>query len=80
MSNRAECEAVVRQLWPFVDGHLAELHRERIIAHLEHCEACRSHFDYAVEFLEAVAAAGPYTQIDMIGLEQRVIRALTEAR
>lgn len=80
MPNRAECEAVVRQLWPFVDGYIGEEHRERIIRHLEACAACRSHFDYAAEFVGAVAAVQPADEIDMNSLEQRVIRALTAAK
>jgi anti-sigma factor RsiW len=80
MSDRAECEAVVRQLWPFVDGYLDDADRERITRHLEGCDACRSHFDYAAEFLGAVAAAQPDPEMDMAELEQRVIRALTGSR
>ena len=80
MPNRAECEAVVRQLWPFLDGYIGEEHRERIIRHLEGCEACRSHFDYAAAFLGAVATVRPTEEIDMANLQQRVIRALAAAK
>lgn len=80
MSDRAECEAVVRQLWPFVDGYLDEGAREQVTRHLEGCDACRSHFDYAAEFLGAVAAIDPAPGLDMAELEQRVIRAVTSAR
>ena len=55
MPDRAECEAVVRQLWPFVDGMGVEAERGIILDHLERCSDCDSHFDFARAFLEAVA-------------------------
>jgi predicted anti-sigma-YlaC factor YlaD len=79
MLTRAECEAVVRQLWPFVDGYLGEENRERILRHLERCDSCRSHFDFAAEFLAAVAAVAPARSADLSSLERRVVRALTAA-
>jgi len=72
--NRAECEAVVRQLWPFLDGVVPERERERIVRHLEQCVACRSHFDYAEAFLRAVAATRRPGNDD--SLRTRVLSAL----
>ncbi len=76
MLNRSECEAVVRQLWPFLDGAVSEAQRERIVAHLESCINCSSHFDFAQAFLEAVALARPHLPADD-ALRQRVIGALS---
>ena len=72
--NRAECEAVVRQLWPFLDGAVPDGERARIVSHLEACAACRSHFDYAEAFLRAVAATRRPQNVE--GLRTRVLAAL----
>lgn len=57
MPNRSICEAVVRQLWPYLDGAVEESEREAIIVHLEACTMCASHFEFAQAFLDAVARA-----------------------
>jgi anti-sigma factor (TIGR02949 family) len=75
MPNRSECEAVVRQLWPYLDGAVSEAERERIITHLEGCAACTSHFDFARAFLDAVAAARPQMPANE-QLHARVLGAL----
>ena len=75
MTNRSECEAVVRQLWPYLDGIISEPQRERIVHHLERCTDCGSHFDFARAFLDAVAAAAP--RLDRSdALRDRVVHAL----
>ena len=48
------CDEVVRRLWPHLDGALPESERARVVAHLEACAGCRSHYDFAAAFLEAV--------------------------
>ena len=55
MPARSICEAVVRQLWPYLDGAVDESVREMIITHLEECTMCASHFEFAQAFLDAVA-------------------------
>ena len=75
MPSRAECEAVVRQLWPFIDGQVSESQREFIVDHLERCTACDDHFDFARAFLEAVAEAKPYFDVEQ-GLSEKVMAAL----
>lgn len=75
MSNRSECEAVVRQLWPYLDGVISEPQRERILMHLEACADCTSHFEFARAFLDAVSHAAP--QLDENeALRSRVVHAL----
>lgn len=77
MSNRSECEAVVRQLWPYLDGVISEPHRERIVRHLTLCTDCASHFDFARAFLDAVAHAAPGIELDQnAALRARVVHAL----
>ena len=58
MSNRSACETAVRQLWPYLDGVVDESARDAVIAHLEVCTKCASHFEFAQEFLHAVARTG----------------------
>jgi anti-sigma factor (TIGR02949 family) len=75
--NRTVCEAVVRQLWPYLDGAVSEEQRELIVGHLELCVNCASHFDFAQAFLDAVAAAGrSHLPVDE-SLRSRVLGALT---
>ena len=76
MSNRSECEAVVRQLWPYLDGVISEPQRERIVRHLELCADCASHFEFAGAFLDAVAATAPRLDENDV-LRHRVVHALT---
>ena len=75
-SRRTECEAIVRQLWPFVDGKLPDSDRERVTRHLEECANCLSHFDFARAFLDAVHAARPEAKDDE-ALRARVLAALS---
>ena len=73
--NRAECEAVVRRLWPFLDGALPESEREGVVAHLERCDNCTSHIDFARSFLEAVRQTRP-ADAEYAQLRTRVLGAL----
>ena len=76
-SHRSECEAIVRRLWPYLDDVLAEADKERVTRHLQECEDCLSHFDYAHAFLDAVHAARPIVEADD-ALRERVLTALTD--
>lgn len=73
--SREECEAVVRRLWPHLDGVLPDSDQERVTRHLQSCTDCRSHFDFAKAFLEAVATAQP-EEADDSALRARVLAAL----
>jgi anti-sigma factor (TIGR02949 family) len=76
-SRRSECEAIVRRLWPYVDGKLSDSDRERVTRHLEECSDCVSHFDFAKAFLDAVhAARAPLCEDE--ALRTRVIAALND--
>lgn len=74
-STRDDCETIVRRMWPYLDGALTEDDRERVIRHLEECDACTSHFRFAEEFLHAVHAAHP-DDTDFEVLRSRVGAAL----
>jgi predicted anti-sigma-YlaC factor YlaD len=72
-----DCESIVRRLWPFLDGKLAEIDRGIIVAHLADCVNCRSHFDFARAFLEAVHKVRPPAAASD-RLQARVLAALLE--
>ena len=76
MASRDECTTIVRQLWPFLDGALPDAMQARVVAHLESCVTCRSHFDYEREFLAAVRDAGAAG--DFEPLRARVVSALAD--
>lgn len=76
MPNPSACEAVVRQLWPYLDGVVDESARAGIVAHLEACSDCASHFEFAQAFLDAVARSRSDAPMDR-RLRGRVLAALT---
>jgi anti-sigma factor (TIGR02949 family) len=76
MPTRSVCESVVRQLWPYLDGAVDESARESIVAHLEACTMCASHFEFAQAFLDAVARSRADVPPDD-RLRGRVVAALT---
>lgn len=77
MPNREECEAVVRQLWPYLDGVLPDEERSGVVDHLERCVNCRSCFEFERAFLEAVRAAGGNAfEEDFEPLRSRVVGVL----
>lgn len=77
--SRLECEEVVGRLWPHLDGALPEGERERVIAHLQECTGCRSHYDFARAFLDAVHRARSEGS-EFEALRERVGRAVAAAR
>lgn len=77
--SRTECEEIVGRLWPHLDGALAEAERTRVIDHLASCTGCRSHYDFARAFLEAVRGAAS-DDAEFAGLRGRVQLTIAEAR
>ena len=76
MRDRAECEAVVRQMWGYLDGAISGAQAEIVSKHVATCVDCASHFDFAAEFLHALArTSGGRPATD--GLRTRVLEALT---
>ena len=76
MTHREECAAIVRQLWPFLDGALPVRWQARVTDHLVHCVHCRSHFDFEREFLVAVREASASLGGDDAHLRERIVGAL----
>jgi anti-sigma factor (TIGR02949 family) len=79
MRDRAECEAVVRQMWGYLDGVIPAADHDLVSSHVATCVDCAAHFDFAAEFLRAVAATGASaTATD--DLRERIVRALASER
>jgi hypothetical protein len=57
---------------------ISETEREAILVHFEQCADCESHFDFAKAFLEAVAEAKPYFEVEG-EMTEKVRAALEEA-
>ncbi len=72
---RTDCWEIVARLWPHLDGALPLAERDRVVRHLLDCTECKSHFDFAQAFLDAVHAARPDASGDD-ALRQRVVTAL----
>jgi anti-sigma factor (TIGR02949 family) len=79
MTERLDCAEVVRRLWPHLDGALPESARAGVVAHLEGCDGCRSHYDFAQAFLDAVRRASPVDR-RLEGLRARVEAAVAAER
>ena len=75
MRDRAECEAVVRQMWGYLDGAIPSERSEMVSKHIATCVDCAAHFDFAAEFLHAVARTSA-RQAAPDGLRSRVLEAL----
>ena len=76
-SGSACCESVVRRLWPFLDDALPDSERSVVASHLATCDGCRSHFDFAAAFLNAVSASGA-SIANVDALRARVVAALAD--
>ena len=74
--SRDDCGAVVRRLWPYLDGRLPESDRAIVAEHLAGCTDCRSHFDFARAFLAAVHAIRPLEEESNADLRARIMGAL----
>lgn len=76
--DRNDCEDIVRRLWPYLDGRLADGEREWVAVHLAACEECASHFGFARAFLDALHASRSEAAntADTAALRERVLAAL----
>lgn len=70
-----DCEAVMRQLWDYLDGELTADRMAAIRAHLELCKRCYPQYEFERSFLDAVAAR-QRQHSDQEGLRSRVQAAL----
>jgi anti-sigma factor (TIGR02949 family) len=51
-----DCDAVMRQLWDYLDGELTGERERAMREHLAVCARCYPHYDFERAFLSALAA------------------------
>ena len=59
MTPMLDCEAVMRQLWDYLDAELTPQDMNRIQAHLGMCKRCYPQYTFERAFLNALAARRP---------------------
>ncbi len=57
MRPMLDCDAVMRQLWDFLDGELTDERMGSIREHLALCARCYPQFEFERTFLETLARA-----------------------
>lgn len=75
MMPMLDCDAVMRQLWDYLDGGLTPERTAAVRAHLEMCDRCYPQAEFEKTFLRALAASRR-EPTDPAGLALRVRRAL----
>ena len=76
MMPMLDCDAVMRQLWDYLDGELTDDRMEAIRAHLSMCNRCTPQAEFEQAFLRAVAQARR-EHSNPAGMAHRVRAALT---
>lgn len=51
-----DCDAVMRQLWDYLDGELTPERMDAIRAHLSMCDRCQPQAEFERAFLDVLAA------------------------
>ena len=75
MTEMLDCDAVMRQLWDYVDGELTADREEAVRAHLHVCNRCHPHHDFEKAFLDALSSSRrEYSRPESI--KARVLAAL----
>lgn len=57
MKPMLDCDAVMRQLWDYLDDELTADRMDAIREHLEVCKRCQPHAQFERTFLSALAQA-----------------------
>lgn len=75
MDEMLDCDAVIRQLWDYLDGELTAERMEQIGAHLAVCKRCFPQYQFERSFLDVLASArAKHPALDQLRL--RVLTAL----
>ena len=72
-----DCDAVMRQLWDYLDGELTEERMEAIRAHLAVCARCYPQYEFERTFLKTLARVRR-EHSDYDRLRARVMAALRD--
>lgn len=51
-----DCDAVMRQLWDYLDGELTPERTSQIRAHIEMCKRCYPQYEFERSFLDLLSA------------------------
>ncbi len=70
-----DCEAVMRQLWDYLDGELTPERMAAVRAHLDLCKRCFPQLEFERSFLDAVARTAPQHS-DPDRLRERIVDRL----
>lgn len=77
MDGMLDCDAVMRQLWDYLDAELTPERMEQIGAHLAVCQRCFPQYQFERSFLDVLASArADHPAIGQLRL--RVMAALKE--
>ena len=57
MTEMLDCDAVMRQLWDYLDGELTPDREKAVRAHLAVCNRCHPQQDFEQSFLRALSAS-----------------------
>ncbi len=52
-----DCDAVMRQLWDYLDGELTADREASVRAHLAVCKRCYPQYNFEIAFTKALAAS-----------------------
>jgi anti-sigma factor (TIGR02949 family) len=75
MTEMLDCEAVMRQLWDYLDDELTPEREEAVRAHLAVCKRCYPQYNFEAAFLRALSAT-PRVHSRPDALRTRVLMAL----
>ena len=77
MKPMIDCDAVMRQLWDYLDEELSEDRMAAIREHLSMCSRCQPQFDFERSFVKAMTRARR-EHSNPGAVSQRVRQALQE--
>ncbi|HJR62930.1 MAG TPA: zf-HC2 domain-containing protein [Gemmatimonadaceae bacterium] len=75
MTPMLDCDAVMRQLWDYLDGELDEARMTAVREHLVLCGRCYPQFEFEKTFLDTLARARR-EHSDVAAVRARVLEAL----
>lgn len=78
MTGMIDCQAVMRQLWAYLDGELSVERIPEIQGHLAMCARCHPQFEFERAFLEQLGRARR-EHSDLDALRSRLVGALATA-
>ena len=75
MTDMLDCDAVMRQLWDYLDGELTPDREDAVRAHLAVCKRCYPQYDFQRAFLDALESSRRQHPPERV-FRERVLSAL----